>query len=210
MRRADNFRNVVYLVLQKQPAAHRKISDGVFYLLRRYLHISAAEKQNAVLPVPVDLNYRVTARGFTLCNKRSVNAVVAQKRNEAAAVRADTARVADLRARTGERDGLVESLAAAEIAKLRRCSRLAGAHDMIDRIDHINIQRTEIQNLHFSMCLSVSSILSSIFTLPTPNICVSSLPWIGSVHSLPTADIPFIMPITEPAVAALQSVSKPV
>ena len=89
-------------------------------------------------------------------NKRSVNAVVAQKRNEAAAVRTDTTCVANLRACTGERDGLVESLAAAEIAKLRRCSRLARAHDMIDRIDHINIQRTKNQNFHFLLKMQQS------------------------------------------------------
>ena len=63
-------------------------------------------------------------------------------------LRAVESRVVDLCAGLGQRDGLVESLAAA--AGRQRLARrsLAGSDKMRHLIDIVDIQRTKIQNLH--------------------------------------------------------------
>ena len=66
-------------------------------------------------------------------------------------------------------------------------------------------------NLLFSaICFIVSLTLSEIFTVPTPKIEVCKVSLIGLVQYFGILSIPFAIPMIEPTVAPLQSVSKPV
>ena len=87
-------------------------------MLRGDLLVRTAEKQYAVLPVFVNLNYRMTARHIGFFDKMNVDPVSFKLFNQAVAVRADTACVKDPCACSGKGDGLVKSLTAAEVFQL--------------------------------------------------------------------------------------------
>lgn len=56
----------------------------------------------------------------------------------------------------------------------------------------------------------VRTAISRMLTFPTPKMEVSSIPFSGFLHCCPTQSAPLRIPSTEPTVAPLQSVSKPV
>ena len=109
--------------------------------------VCAAEKQNRVLRAFIHLNDRVAAAARHGADEARVHAVRPERVEQQAAVLADEPGVKD--GKSGPRcgDRLVQPLAAGKDLKAAAGLGLAAAHGVRYRIDVIDIERAEVQNL---------------------------------------------------------------
>ncbi len=94
----------------------------------------------------VDLDDGVPAAARAHTHPRDVDARVAADVEERVAVGAHDARVRDVRAAAGKRDGLIESLAAAVRLDFAGIDRLAAGDDVVDLVNEVEVKRAEAQD----------------------------------------------------------------
>ena len=114
----------------------------------RELMVGAAVENDAVLPGFVHLNDGVAVCALAIADKFDMHARGRHFFAQKLSLAADEARVVDLCAGAGQRNGLVQALAAAADGKLRAAKRFAGPDKMLHLIDVVDIARAEIDDPH--------------------------------------------------------------
>ena len=141
VRLLDQIRQEVDLILQEQVVACVILRQRAVDLFLGLRPVRAAEQQDAVLAVPVDLNDRVAGRfidGQHLC---CVHTILRAGIQQHLTVRPNAPCQRRRRPSLGQCDRLIESLAAAALPEAGGSQRLARRNDVLDRVDVVQIER---------------------------------------------------------------------
>ena len=113
--------------------------------------VAAGEENNGVLPCPVHLNHGVAVGGFGPAQEGAVHAAVLQPGPQHFPLGPHQPGVVDLRPSHSQSYGLVQPLAAAAEAVGDSGDGLTGLCQVVHGVDVVDVQRANIQNLHFSV-----------------------------------------------------------
>ena len=148
MGRAQKIGHLIRLVLGENKISRLcKGEHGVDIFPVVHAVCTAADK-DAVLPVLVHLNDGMAGRNIQRPEMGHISSRIPQKLREKCSVRADVSGMDDLRSRSCSGNGLVESLASCVKRSCGGGNGLTGLYDMLHGVDDINVQGTEVQNLH--------------------------------------------------------------
>ena len=136
------------------------------FLLCLFL-IRTSKKNNAILPLSVHLNNRITTQTFTFHQKVCVNSVIFAGFSQLFSILSDLPRQVSLCPCFCKSDRLVQPFASTESLKTFGCDRLSRNSHMIYLVYMIKIQRPEYQHFKWpDLCLFFRHIAHTFSSLP--------------------------------------------